>query len=527
MCGCGHDSESRSRYRRISRQDLVHGLYEKVHSRTERRTGGCGMRLSGHPHQKRPSACHADRLFGPSQQCESVYSRLGDHANTTLFVLGNQVNVFEVGAIYLKLVLATGLKDIHPLDPAIYIHRFASLLEFGEDLENVKRDAANLVAGFRRDWMIEGRRPSGICGASLILAARMNNYRRSVAEVVQVVKIADSTIKKRLEEFQTTPAAQMSVAELRDRWGKHDRKEEAFPSASAPPIFQKHRRVEALQEAASARAARRATSEARSEPAEESGEEEHVMNGGTKRKRGKGHAKSGSARGERSSSALPEATFGSPDRSASAGPGPNTQANALARLGVDGTEDEEEDDNDILHSAVLDEALGQDLQEALADNDVAEALQKIEHAKKEEMQSIQERIAHQPEDDPLKGLDEDELDDYILDPIEAKIKMHTWIDTNMDYLVNLQGELNPIRAGGYHRLTINCCASSARLRKNKLDELAGEAEAENKKVGTLFSSGTETCTDSLGLKAENATRSCWTCRQRCRFYQGFRRTPSL
>lgn len=380
----------------------------------------------------------SDRLHNVSRCDSAVETMLIE----TCMSMSTQVNVFEVGAIYLKLVRATGLKDIHPLDPAIYIHRFASLLEFGEDLENVKRDAANLVAGFRRDWMIEGRRPSGICGASLILAARMNNYRRSVAEVVQVVKIADSTIKKRLEEFQTTPAAQMSVAELRERWGKHDRKEEAFPSASAPPIFQKHRRVEALQEAASARAARRATSEARSEPAEESGDEEHILNGGTKRKRGMGTAKSGSAKGVRDSSAVPGASFGVHERSASAGPGPNTQANALARLGGDGTEDEEEDDDDILNSAVLDEAVGQDLQEALADNDVAEALQKIEHAKKEEMQSIQERIAHQPEDDPLKGLDEDELDDYILDPIEAKIKMHTWIDTNMDYLVNLQGELN-------------------------------------------------------------------------------------
>jgi transcription factor IIIB subunit 2 len=351
-----------------------------------------------------------------------------------------QVNVFEVGAIYLKLLRITGLPDIHPLDPAIYIHRFASLLEFGEDLENVKRDATNLVAGFRRDWMIEGRRPSGICGASLILAARMNNYRRSVAEVVQVVKIADSTIKKRLEEFQTTPAAQMSVAELRERWGKHDRKEEAFPAASAPPIFQKHRRIEALQEAASARAARRATSEARSEPSEDSTDEEHMVNGSTKRKRGQGTAKTQTRKKGRGLSPPPEASFGARERSASAGPGPNTQANALARLGEEGIEDEEEDDNDILNSAVLDEALGQDVQEALADNDVAEALQKIEHAKKEEMQSIQERIANEDEGDPLKGLDEGELDDYILDPIEAKIKMHTWIDTNMDYLVNLQGK---------------------------------------------------------------------------------------
>ena len=35
----------------------------------------------------------------------------------------------------------------------------------------------------------------------------MNNFRRSVAEVVQVVKIADSTVRKRLEEFRRTGSA--------------------------------------------------------------------------------------------------------------------------------------------------------------------------------------------------------------------------------------------------------------------------------------------------------------------------------
>jgi transcription factor IIIB 90 kDa subunit len=50
--------------------------------------------------------------------------------------------------------------------------------------------------------MTRGRRPAGICGAALLLAARMNNFRRSVEEIVQVVKIADTTLKKRLDEFK-------------------------------------------------------------------------------------------------------------------------------------------------------------------------------------------------------------------------------------------------------------------------------------------------------------------------------------
>ncbi|KAA1134543.1 transcription factor TFIIIB subunit brf1 [Puccinia graminis f. sp. tritici] len=112
-----------------------------------------------------------------------------------------QVNVFIVGATYLKLVKELCLQNIPLVDPSLYISRFASLLEFGEDTQKVAYDAARLVKRFDTDWMTAGRRPAGIAGASLLIAARMNGFRRSVLEIVQVVKMADVTIKKRLEEF--------------------------------------------------------------------------------------------------------------------------------------------------------------------------------------------------------------------------------------------------------------------------------------------------------------------------------------
>lgn len=104
----------------------------------------------------------------------------------------------------MKLVKELNLKDIPVIDPAIFISRFANLLEFGEETQQVASDATRLVNRFSRDWINQGRRPAGICGACLILAARMNNFRRSVEEVVQVVKIADVTLRARLEEFATT-----------------------------------------------------------------------------------------------------------------------------------------------------------------------------------------------------------------------------------------------------------------------------------------------------------------------------------
>lgn len=51
------------------------------------------------------------------------------------------------------------------VDPAIYIERYAHKLEFGEKTMDVCKTATRLVSRMKRDWLAQGRRPSGICGA--------------------------------------------------------------------------------------------------------------------------------------------------------------------------------------------------------------------------------------------------------------------------------------------------------------------------------------------------------------------------
>lgn len=97
-------------------------------------------------------------------------------------------------------------------DPSHYIPRFAALLELGDETHQVAMDAVRLMQRFDRDWMTKGRRPARICGACL-LAARINNPCRSVAEIVQVVKIADTTLKKRMDKFRTTPSGVLTLAD--------------------------------------------------------------------------------------------------------------------------------------------------------------------------------------------------------------------------------------------------------------------------------------------------------------------------
>ncbi len=124
--------------------------------------------------------------------------------------------------IYLKLVNKFKFQNkISHQDPSLYIDRWARLLEFDPlDVSKVAEDACNLVMGFKRDWMAEGRKPSGICGAALLLAARMNNYHRTMHEIIQVVKVSDSTINKRLQEFKDTASSTLTVEEFRSAWSK-------------------------------------------------------------------------------------------------------------------------------------------------------------------------------------------------------------------------------------------------------------------------------------------------------------------
>jgi len=100
-------------------------------------------------------------------------------------------------------------------DPEDLIERFCDKLDFGDVVNIVKRDAAKVAKSMNRDWMVTGRRPSGIAGAAIIIAARMNNFRRTLREVVLVAKITEITLSKRLEEFKETKSSTMSVKDFR------------------------------------------------------------------------------------------------------------------------------------------------------------------------------------------------------------------------------------------------------------------------------------------------------------------------
>jgi transcription factor IIIB subunit 2 len=49
----------------------------------------------------------------------------------------------------------------------------------------------------KQDWIQTGRRPAGICGACLLIAARMHGFRRTQKDILKVVNVCDVTLRKR------------------------------------------------------------------------------------------------------------------------------------------------------------------------------------------------------------------------------------------------------------------------------------------------------------------------------------------
>lgn len=137
------------------------------------------------------------------------------------------MDVFALGKMYSDLVRKLYLQpdgsiqgevssDLLAMGPEVLVNRFVDELEFDrEHRDKIKMDAIRIVQRMKRDWMSTGRRPSGVCGAAVILAARMNNYRRTTREVVLTAKVTEITINKRLEEFQDTASSKLSVTQFR------------------------------------------------------------------------------------------------------------------------------------------------------------------------------------------------------------------------------------------------------------------------------------------------------------------------
>uniref|UniRef100_A0A183CG80 B-related factor 1 n=1 Tax=Globodera pallida TaxID=36090 RepID=A0A183CG80_GLOPA len=124
-----------------------------------------------------------------------------------------QINIFELGRTLNFLTRSLFIK-LPPTDPCMYVLRFSAMLDFGDQQKEVALLATRIIQRMKRDWMSTGRRPTGICGAALLLAARALNLNRTVTDVVHVVNISYAVVKRRLDEFANTPSGALTIDEF-------------------------------------------------------------------------------------------------------------------------------------------------------------------------------------------------------------------------------------------------------------------------------------------------------------------------
>ncbi|XP_014477028.1 PREDICTED: transcription factor IIIB 90 kDa subunit [Dinoponera quadriceps] len=153
-----------------------------------------------------------------------------------------QICVHELGRTYVKFAKALHI-NIPSIDPCLYIIRFANKLDFGDKTHEVSTTALRVVKRMKRDSIHSGRRPSGLCGAALLIAARLHEFSRSPADIIKIVKVHESTLRKRLIEFGDTPSSALTL----DEFMTVDLEEEQDPPAFKAARKKDRERLQKLQ----------------------------------------------------------------------------------------------------------------------------------------------------------------------------------------------------------------------------------------------------------------------------------------
>ncbi|KAK7964124.1 hypothetical protein PG988_011098 [Apiospora saccharicola] len=144
-----------------------------------------------------------------------------------------KINVYELGHVFKDLnnIYDFSHNKINSVVPEDLIYRFCDRLDFGDLTKDVAETATKLCQRMGLDWMVMGRRPSGICGACIAMASQIWGFRRTVREIVYIVKVTMHTIEQRLDEFRVLDTSDMTIEDFL--------KQELLESRHDPPSFYK------------------------------------------------------------------------------------------------------------------------------------------------------------------------------------------------------------------------------------------------------------------------------------------------
>ncbi|PIA56527.1 hypothetical protein AQUCO_00700699v1 [Aquilegia coerulea] len=159
--------------------------------------------------------------------CLYIACRLNKHAYLLIdFSEELRVNVYVLGALFLQLCEKLRLEKhpilMKPVDPSLFISRFTDrLLGGGNDNgftrkrnAEVSSTALRIIASMKRDWMQTGRKPSGLCGAAVYISAHSYGIKCSKSDIAAVVHVCEATLTKRLIEFENTESGGLTIKEF-------------------------------------------------------------------------------------------------------------------------------------------------------------------------------------------------------------------------------------------------------------------------------------------------------------------------
>jgi transcription initiation factor TFIIIB Brf1 subunit/transcription initiation factor TFIIB len=150
-----------------------------------------------------------------------------------------QINVYTLGTTFLKFRRLLGLK-LEIIDPALYVYRFAAHLDLDEKANAVAMTSLRLIGRMKRDWIVTGRRPAGICAAALLIASRAHGFSRHHQDVTRILRVCGLTVNTRVREFEKTPTAALTLHQFRNV---------ELETEADPPIYTKNKILEARAKA--------------------------------------------------------------------------------------------------------------------------------------------------------------------------------------------------------------------------------------------------------------------------------------
>ena len=148
-----------------------------------------------------------------------------------------RINLFIIGSLYIKLVKLLNI-TIQIIDPSLYMHRFCNKFNFGNNSKDVEKTALKILQFMKRDWITTGRRPSGLCGACILIAAKLHKLNINIKMLSDVVHVCPQTIQNRIDEFSLTKVASMTPEQFQTF------KESHFYPGADPPAFLKGKEKE-------------------------------------------------------------------------------------------------------------------------------------------------------------------------------------------------------------------------------------------------------------------------------------------